>query len=203
MRGTQDRQQSMLGLTSIEARIPSDHPLRRIKKMADQELVRLSRVFDRMYSNLGRPSVAPEKILKSLLLIALYSVRSERQFCEQLGYNLLFRWFFLQSASIYLRIRRFRALWGLRVHPETIPQSTPRIPHKPKRFRFHLSGLMAQPPAWLSMTVPTSTRRKNKKAFRNRKRRLQTCPARKTHLHTTGSRSQGARRNRLPGHPDR
>lgn len=93
MRGTQDRQQSMLGLTSIEARIPDDHPLRRIKKMADQELVRLSRVFDRMYSNLGRPSVAPETILKSLLLIALYSVRSERQFCEQLGYNLLFRWF--------------------------------------------------------------------------------------------------------------
>ena len=88
MRGTQDRQQSMLGLISIEARIPSDHSLRQIKKMADQELVRLSRVFDRMYSNLGRPSVAPEKILKSLLLIALYSVRSERQFCEQLGYNL-------------------------------------------------------------------------------------------------------------------
>ncbi len=93
MRGTQDRQQSMLGLISIETRIPSDHPLRRIKKMADQELVGLSRVFDRMYSNVGRPSVAPEKILKSLLLIGLYSVRSERQFCEQLGYNLLFRWF--------------------------------------------------------------------------------------------------------------
>jgi transposase len=93
MRGRQDRQQSMLGWISIEARIPSDHPLRRIKKMADQELVGLSRVFERMYSNLGRPSVAPEKILKSLLLIGLYSVRSERQFCEQLGYNLLFRWF--------------------------------------------------------------------------------------------------------------
>src|SRR5262245_40303802 len=85
MRGTQDGQASMLALFSIEARIPSDHPLRRIKAMADQELSGLSKV--------GRPSVAPEKILKSLLLIALYSVRSERQFCEQLGYNLLFRWF--------------------------------------------------------------------------------------------------------------
>ena len=53
--------------------------------MADQELLALSRVFSRMYSNVGRPSVAPEKILKSLLLIALYSVRTERQFCEQLG----------------------------------------------------------------------------------------------------------------------
>jgi len=93
MRGTPDRQGSMLALISIEARIPTDHPLRRIKRMADQELLGLSRVFDRMYSTLGRPSVAPEKILKSLLLIALYSVRSERQFCEQLGYNLLFRWF--------------------------------------------------------------------------------------------------------------
>jgi transposase len=61
--------------------------------MADQQLLGLSAVFNRMYSSVGRPSVAPEKILKSLLLIALYSVRSERQFCEQLGYNLLFRWF--------------------------------------------------------------------------------------------------------------
>src|SRR5215475_16069971 len=69
------------------------HPLRLIKAIADQELSGLSKVFDRMYSKVGRPSVAPEKILKSLLLIALYSVRSERQFCEQLGYNLLFRWF--------------------------------------------------------------------------------------------------------------
>ncbi len=93
MRGTQDRQTSMLALFSIEARIPSDHPLRQIKKLADERLVELSGVFDRMYSQVGRPSIAPERILKSLLLIALYSVRSERQFCEQLGYNLLFRWF--------------------------------------------------------------------------------------------------------------
>lgn len=93
MRGRQERQASMLALVSIEARVPSDHPLRQIKKMADQELLGLSGVFNQMYSKVGRPSVAPEKILKSLLLIALYSVRSERQFCEQLGYNLLFRWF--------------------------------------------------------------------------------------------------------------
>lgn len=61
--------------------------------MADQELRKLSGVLNRAYSEVGRPSVAPERILKSLLLIALYSVRSERQFSEQLGYNLLFRWF--------------------------------------------------------------------------------------------------------------
>src|SRR5213594_795616 len=102
MRGTQDRQVSMLALVSIEGPIPPDHPLRKIKAMADQELLKLSGVFNRMYSTVGRPSVAPEKILKSLLLIALYSVRSERQFCEQLGYNLLFRWFLdmeLEEAS--------------------------------------------------------------------------------------------------------
>jgi len=93
MRGLQDKQTSMWAVISIEERIPSDHPLRRIKTLADQRLVALSGVFNRMYSQVGRPSIAPERILKSLLLIALYSVRSERQFCEQLGYNLLFRWF--------------------------------------------------------------------------------------------------------------
>src|SRR5512133_2800146 len=102
MRGFQDKHTGMWTLVSIEDRIPSDHPLRRIKKLADQRLVELSRVFNRMYSEVGRPSIAPERILKSLLLIALYSVRSERQFCEQLGYYLLFRWFLameLEEAS--------------------------------------------------------------------------------------------------------
>jgi transposase len=67
--------------------------LRKIKPMADEELKRLSPLFNEMYSHTGRPSIPPERVLKSLLLIALYSVRSERQFCEQLDYNLLFRWF--------------------------------------------------------------------------------------------------------------
>jgi transposase len=93
MRGLQDKQTSMWAIISIEDRIPSSHPLRGIKELADQRLGQLSRVFNRMYSQVGRPSIAPERVLKSLLLIALYSVRSERQFCEQLGYNLLFRWF--------------------------------------------------------------------------------------------------------------
>ena len=70
-----------------------DHPLREIKKLADAALRELSPVFDAMYAQTGRPSVPPERLLKSLLLIALHSIRSERQFCEQLEYNLLFRWF--------------------------------------------------------------------------------------------------------------
>ncbi len=83
----------MLCLVSLESRIAADHPLRDIKKLADAALRRLSAQFDAMYADCGRPSIPPERLLKALLLIALHSVRSERQFCEQLEYNLLFRWF--------------------------------------------------------------------------------------------------------------
>jgi transposase len=83
----------MLTLLSPERLVPKDHPLRRIKALADAELVRLSPVLGRMYAERGRPSIPPEALLKAQLLIALYSVRSERQFCEQLRYNLLFRYF--------------------------------------------------------------------------------------------------------------
>ena len=93
MRGRETKQSSMLCLMSPEDRVPSDHPLRRIKKTTDEVLRRLSPVFDEMYATTGRSSVPPERLLKAMLLMALYSVRSERMFCEQLNYNLLFRWF--------------------------------------------------------------------------------------------------------------
>jgi transposase len=83
----------MLCLMSPESRVPASHPLRRIKALADEALAKLSPVFDAMYSATGRPSIPPERLLKSSLLMALYTVRSERLFCEQLDYNLLFRWF--------------------------------------------------------------------------------------------------------------
>jgi transposase len=83
----------MLMLMSPETRVPATHPLRAIKRLADAALSKLSPVFDEMYSSVGRPSIPPERLLKSMVLIALYTVRSERQFCEQLDYNLLFRWF--------------------------------------------------------------------------------------------------------------
>jgi transposase len=93
MRGERRQQVSMLTLMSPERLVPRDHPIRRVKALADAELVRLSPVFDAMYAQRGRPSIPPEALLKAQLLIALYSVRSERQFCEQLQYNLLFRYF--------------------------------------------------------------------------------------------------------------
>ena len=84
MRGMDTKQSSMLCLMSPEMRVRSDHPLRGIKKLADEALSDLHRIFDAMYSDHGRPSIPPERLLKSMLLMALYTVRSERLFCEQL-----------------------------------------------------------------------------------------------------------------------
>ena len=99
MRGSDDKQASMFSVVSPERRIPADHPLRRIKAMADEILGGLSKTFDAMYSSVGRPSIPPERLLKSQILMALYTVRSDRQFCEQLDYNLLFRWFLDMNAD--------------------------------------------------------------------------------------------------------
>jgi transposase len=93
MRGEGRRQRAMLTVVNLEQRVAPSHPLRRIKQVAESALERLSKTFDRMYSRLGRPSIPPERLLKASLLMALYTVRSERMFCEQLEYNLLFRWF--------------------------------------------------------------------------------------------------------------
>jgi transposase len=83
----------MLSLVTPEKRVPADHPLRLIKGLAEEALRTLSPVFDEMYSAVGRPSIPPERLLKATLLMALYTVRSERMLCEQIEYNLLFRWF--------------------------------------------------------------------------------------------------------------
>ena len=93
MRGHEKNQPSMLCLISPADRVPKDHPLREIKALVDEILKQLSPTFDKMYAAEGRPSIPPESLLKASILIALYSVRSERQFCDQLDYNLLFRWF--------------------------------------------------------------------------------------------------------------
>ena len=85
--------ESLFSYLSCEARVPQDHPLRPIRAIVDQALTVLSPAFDQLYSDIGRPSIPPEKLLRALLLQAFYSVRSERQLMEQLDYNLLFRWF--------------------------------------------------------------------------------------------------------------
>src|ERR1700720_2058882 len=93
MRGTDDQQSSMFSYISAEQRVPKDHPLRALRVMADAALAQLGPAFDAIYARSGRPSIAPEKLLRALLLQVLYTVRSERLLMEQLEYNLLFRWF--------------------------------------------------------------------------------------------------------------
>jgi transposase len=93
MRGPNTVQGGMFSYLSPEVRVPQNHPLRWIKDQADEVLGEMSRTLDDCYSDMGRPSIPPEHLLKSMLLIALYTVRSDRLFCEMLDYNILFRWF--------------------------------------------------------------------------------------------------------------
>lgn len=93
MRGNDRQQGSMFSYLSPEDRVPTEHPLRPIRAMVDMVLRGMSSEFDKVYSTEGRPSIAPEKVLRALLLQAFYTIRSERQLMEQLDYNLLFRWF--------------------------------------------------------------------------------------------------------------
>jgi transposase len=93
MRGDDLQQAAMFSYLSPEQRVPSNHPLRPIRQLADRVLGCLSESFDAMYSTIGRRSVAPEKLMRALLLQILYTIRSERMLMEQLNYNLLFRWF--------------------------------------------------------------------------------------------------------------
>ena len=93
MRGTPERQLSMLSSLSTEDLIPADHPIRRIRVVVDEVLAGLDGEFDAMYAASGRRSVPPETLLKATVLMAMYSIRSERAFCERLNYDMLFKWF--------------------------------------------------------------------------------------------------------------
>jgi transposase len=93
MRGDDQQQNHVFSYLSPEMRVRKDHPLRAMRAMVDEVLTQLSRRFDTMYARVGRPSIAPEKLLRAQLLQMLYSIRSERLLMEEMDYNLLFRWF--------------------------------------------------------------------------------------------------------------
>src|ERR1700751_766558 len=99
MRGDDERSEGFFSYVRLETRIPADHPLRPIRELVDRALLELSPALDRVYAREGRPSIPPERLLRSLLLQAFYTVRSERQLMEQLDYNMLFRWFVGLSAD--------------------------------------------------------------------------------------------------------
>jgi transposase len=93
MRGSDGMQEGLFTVAKLEDFVPADHPLRPIRLLVNEALSQLSGLFNEIYASHGRPSIAPEKLMRALLLQVFYSVRSERQICEQLRYNLLFRWF--------------------------------------------------------------------------------------------------------------
>jgi transposase len=93
MRGEDQKQTAMYSYVTLTQRIPADHPARQLRALADRALARLDSEFDKLYAATGRPSIAPERLLRAMLLMVLYSIRSERQLMEQMDYNLLFRWF--------------------------------------------------------------------------------------------------------------
>ena len=93
MRGPDDQTKDMFSYLSPEGRVRHDHPLRAIRRMTDDVLTRLSPRFARMYSDIGRPSIPPEQLLRALLLQSLYTIRSERLLMEEIDYSILFRWF--------------------------------------------------------------------------------------------------------------
>ena len=93
MLGSDGMQESLFTMAKLEDFVPADHPLRPIRALVNEALERLNELFNETYSDMGRASIAPEKLMRALLLQVFYSVRSERQICEQIRYNLLFRWF--------------------------------------------------------------------------------------------------------------
>ncbi|MFZ0760582.1 MAG: IS5 family transposase [Candidatus Sulfotelmatobacter sp.] len=115
MRGNDEQQLDVFSYVNPEQRVPPDHPLRPLRAMTDEALQQLQPRFNRLCAKTGRPSIAPEKLLRALLLQALYSVRSERKLMEQLDYNLLFRWF--------VGLNMDDAIWDVTVFTRTVSAS--------------------------------------------------------------------------------
>jgi len=132
MRGQQECSGSLFSYVTIEERIPASHPLRRIRKLADQALDRLNPTFCKLYASEGRPSVPPEQLLLASLLQAFCGIRSERLLLEQLHYNLLFRWFVGLSPD--------DPIW----HPTTFTKNRERLLNEQIMGRF-LEKLMGAP----------------------------------------------------------
>jgi transposase len=93
MRGDDQKQAAMFSYLTLAQRIPADHPARQIRVLVDRALERMDAELEKLYSDTGRPSIAPERLLRATLLMILFSIHSERQLMEQMNYNLLFRWF--------------------------------------------------------------------------------------------------------------
>ena len=123
MRGTDEVTGSLFSYVNLEERIPAGHPLRKVREIVNEALASLDAEFDRLYSAEGRPSIAPERLLRASLIQILFSVRSERQLMEQMQYNLLFRWFVAVASTIE---QSWAGLGADRVHQEARPAADGR-----------------------------------------------------------------------------
>jgi len=132
MRGQQERSGPLFSYVSTEERIPKVHPLRQVRRLADQALDRLNPTFCKLYPEGGRPSIPPEQLLLALLLQAIYGIRSERMLIEQLDYNLLFRWF--------VGLNPDDPVW----HPTSFTKNRDRLLNEELMVRF-LELLLASP----------------------------------------------------------
>jgi transposase len=156
MRGEDWRCEGMFAYVRLEERVPQDHPLRSIRALVDETLKGLTGEFDVLYARVGRPSIAPERLLRALLLQAFYTVRSERMLMEQLDYNLLFRWFVglsmddrVWDASVFCK-NRDRLLGGdIAAKFLTSVLSLPQVRKLLSGEHFSVDGTLIE--AWASM----------------------------------------------------
>jgi transposase len=156
MRGIDVHGEAAFAYVSCEARVPVDHPLRIIRAIVDDALEALSAEFNALYAVTGRPSVPPEKLLRALLLQAFYSVRSERQLMEQLGYNLLFRWFVglaidapVWDVTVFTKNRERLLRGGVAATFMDSVLNLPRVQALLSQDHFTVDGTMVE--AWASM----------------------------------------------------
>ena len=164
MRGVPERQLSMSSL-STEDLIPSDHPIRRIRVVVDEVLAGMGAEFDGMHAAAGRRSVPPETLLKATVLMAMYSIRSERAFCERLNYDMLFKWFL----DLAIDERAF--------DPTTFTKNRVRLLEHEIADRFFVAVV-----AQAKLRRYTSSRARNGRTRRTRRRRIprRCCSASRT-----------------------
>ena len=154
MRGTDKRSGELFSHIDLEHRVRRDHPLRPIREMANTALAALSSDFDGLYSRTGRPSIAPEMLLRAMLLQAFYSIRSERQLMERLEFDLLFRWFVGVDEPVWDRssfsTNRDRLLDGeIAAKVLAVVPAQPRVKRLLSSDHFSVDGTLIE--AWASM----------------------------------------------------
>lgn len=148
MRGTDHKQSPLFSYVNLEDRIPRDHPLRRVKVLADLVLRSMSAQFDALYAEDGRPSIAPEQLLRASLLQCLFSIRSERALVEHIDFNMMYRWF--------VGLTLDEAIWD----HSTFSTNRDRL-LKESVMREFFGGVVAiaNGPNWCPMSISASTAR--------------------------------------------